>query len=200
MRIVFISIVMVFLNLLPVANALDANEVAKKRLTPQNLYLSPAEAHKMVTSNNNVLFVDVRSRVEIQYFGIADGVDANIPLYYVDQWHWNKLNERFSRTNNKDFVKSLERRLAEKKLTKADPIIFICKSGARSKRAAKAIYKEGFKNVYIIPTGFDGGKAKSGPKKGQRVIEGWKFDGLPWSYDLDPKKFFFPEEYNKVMR
>ena len=154
----------------------------------------------MVTADKKVLFVDVRSRVEVQYFGIAESVDFNIPYYFVDQWHWNKLNERFSRIENKDFEKSLQRRLLQKGLTKADPIIFICKSGARSKRAAKAIYAKGYKNVYIIPTGFDGGKAKLGPKKGHRVVEGWKFDGMPWSYDLNPKQFFFPEDYEKVMR
>jgi len=28
--------------------------------------------------------------------------------------------------------------------------------------------------------------------KGRRNVNGWKNDGLPWSYDLDRKKMYFP--------
>ncbi len=174
---------------------MESYEVPKNRITPQGLYLTPAQAHELVTKEkDSVLFVDVRSRVELQYFGIADGVDANIPYYYVDQWHWYPKYSRFERIDNKEFVSMLDRRLEQKGLSRADKIVFICKSGARSKRAAKWLYKKGFKNIHIIPTGFDGNKVKEGPKKGQRIIDGWKNDGLPWGYKLDANKIFLPEE------
>ena len=180
---------------------LNPAEVPKNRITPQGLYLTPAQAHEMVAEQKDkLLFVDVRTRVELQYFGIADGVDANIPYYYLDQWHWYKKYSRFERVDNKQFVSMLDRRLKQKGLTRDDRIVFICKSGARSKRAAKALFKQGFKNVYIITTGFDGNKVKKGSKKGQRVIDGWKNDGLPWSYKLNANKIFFPEELAKALQ
>lgn len=193
----FLSAVVLSLFLLSSGSALalEASEVPKKRLTPQNLYLSPAEAHQMVSQEKDkLLFVDVRTRVELQYFGIADGVDANIPYYYVDQWNWTTKHSRFERIDNKKFISTLDRRLEEKGLSRADKIVFICKSGSRSKLAAKWLYKKGFKNIYIIPTGFDGNKVKEGPKKGQRIIDGWKNDGLPWTYKLKAEQIFLPEE------
>lgn len=173
----------------------ESLEVPKNRVTPQGLYLSPAQAHEMVSQEKDkLLFVDVRTRVELQYFGIADGVDANIPYYYVDQWNWYPKYNRFERIDNKKFISTLDRRLQEKGLSRADKIVFICKSGSRSKLAAKWLYKKGFKNIYIIPTGFDGKKVKEGPKKGQRIIDGWKNDGLPWTYKLKAEQIFLPDE------
>jgi hypothetical protein len=42
--------------------------------------------------------------------------------------------------------------------------------------------------------GYEGDKAKSGPNKGQRVVNGWKNNGLPWSYKLLATKMYIPEE------
>ena len=201
MRLFLTLIVSLFLLSGCASTQLMPSDIPKNRITPQGLYLSPAQAHEMVTNEQDkVLFVDVRSRVELQYFGVAKGIDANIPYYYVDQWHWYKKYSRFERIENNEFVSMLDRRLKDKGLSRNDRIVFICKSGARSKRAAKALFKQGFKNVYIITTGFDGNKVKTGAKKGQRVIDGWKNDGLPWRYKLDANKVFSPEELEEALK
>jgi rhodanese-related sulfurtransferase len=46
----------------------------------------------------------------------------------------------------------------------------------------------GFKNVYSVVDGFEGDKAKDGPQKGERVVNGWKNKGQPWGYKLDKAK------------
>lgn len=42
----------------------------------------------------------------------------------------------------------------------------------------------GYPNVYTVTDGFEGDKIKQGPRKGERVVNGWKNSGLPWSYKL----------------
>ena len=42
----------------------------------------------------------------------------------------------------------------------------------------------------LFTDGFEGDKAKSGPQKGQRVVNGWKNSNLSWSYKLKPSKLY----------
>jgi hypothetical protein len=43
----------------------------------------------------------------------------------------------------------------------------------------------GYTKVYSVVDGYEGDKAKDGPHKGQRTVNGWKNSGLPWTYSLD---------------
>ena len=46
--------------------------------------------------------------------------------------------------------------------------------------------------VYVQVEGFEGVKATSGKHKGKRsVVAGWKYEGLPCSYDLVTEKMYF---------
>jgi len=51
----------------------------------------------------------------------------------------------------------------------------------------------GYTKVYTVVDGFEGDLAKTGPQAGQRVVNGWKNAGLPWSYKLDKSKLYFPK-------
>ena len=42
--------------------------------------------------------------------------------------------------------------------------------------------------MYIVVYGFEGELSE----KGRRNVNGWKNSGLPWSYELDKKKMYFP--------
>jgi rhodanese-related sulfurtransferase len=66
----------------------------------------------------------------------------------------------------------------------------ICRSGDRSAAAANLLAEAGLKNVYSVVDGFEGDLATQGPKAGQRVVNGWKNAGLPWSYNLDKEKMY----------
>ena len=66
--------------------------------------------------------------------------------------------------------------------------------------AIDALHEAGFKQVYTQVEGFEGIKAKEGEHKGKRLVAGWKFEGLPWSYDLPAAKMYFnfdPKELAK---
>jgi rhodanese-related sulfurtransferase len=69
-------------------------------------------------------------------------------------------------------------------------IILSCRSGDRSARAADLMAKSGYTNVWSAIEGFEGDKAKDGPSKGKRTVNGWKNANLPWTYDLDKDKAF----------
>ena len=168
------------------ANAADAPAKAKKQ-TPQGLYLTPKEAHEMVkASPEKVLFVDVRTPEELYFVGYADGVDKNVPLAYVNYSKLNKKGKKFASALNDKFVSQVETALKDKGLSKDDNIIFICRSGDRSAKAAGIMDKAGYKKVYTIVTGTEGDKDKETKK---RTVNGWKNDGLPWTYKFNKDLF-----------
>ncbi len=160
--------------------------------TSLELYLTAQEAYDMKTASpEKVLFLDVRNQPEIHYTGMADTVDANIP-YRFDSTDWkmkkNGIYGTFKKPKNPDFTTAVETLLQTRKLTKDDPVIIMCTSGSRAPFAAKVLIKEGFTKVYTQIEGFEGKRAKTGPRKGERIVSGWKNVGLPWSYIYYQKK------------
>jgi rhodanese-related sulfurtransferase len=75
--------------------------------------------------------------------------------------------------------------------TSAVPFVLICRLGSRGGKAANILSLAGYSNVYVVTAGFEGDKAKSGPRKGERVVNGWKNAGLPWSYKLDKNAMYW---------
>ena len=184
------------LGLAQLSFAYDASKLTKEwQHTPFELYLDAREAYDMKMNNpDSVLFLDVRNRPEIHYIGMADAIDANIP-YRFDSVEW-KLKKKgpfgtFKKPKNPDFAVAVENVLKHRGLNKDSPVIIMCTSGSRAPFAAKVLYKAGFTQVYTQVEGFEGVKAESGEHKGERVVDGWKNLGLPWSYDLPPEKMYF---------
>ena len=65
------------------AQKLDASRVPEEMRSQQGLYLSPVQAHQFVRAQKGkVLFIDVRTRAEAQFLGMATPVDALVP--YVE--------------------------------------------------------------------------------------------------------------------
>lgn len=177
------------------AAAIDKSEVRSKHHTPFDLYLTAREAFEMKTARpGEVMLLDVRNQQELHYVGIADPVDANIP-YRFDSLTWytksNGVYGSYRKPKNPDFVAAVRNALEAHGLTDQSPIIVMCTSGSRAPYAAKALHKAGFAEVHIQVEGFEGIKAKSGPNNGHRVVAGWKFEGLPWSYELPKEKMYF---------
>ena len=67
----------------------------------------------------------------------------------------------------------------------------MCRSGGtRGAPSAKALAGKGYKAVYVVVDGFEGGTLKAGERKGWRLKNGWKNEGLPWSYKLNKEKLY----------
>jgi hypothetical protein len=52
----------------------------------------------------------------------------------------------------------------------------------------------GFKKVYNITDGMEGDSVKDADSvfRGQRLVNGWKNSGLPWTYDVDAARMVLP--------
>ncbi|UCH41603.1 MAG: sulfurtransferase [Gammaproteobacteria bacterium] len=173
--------------------AAPIDAVKPKWRTPYNLYLTPREAYdKKLAGGDRVLLIDVRTRAEIKYIGMADAADANIPVRFLrNDYAWSEKSATYRTRENPDFVAAVERLLELRGLDRDSPIILMCQSGSRVPIAARLLHAAGFSEVYTQYQGFEGLKAPAGADKGKRVINGWKNENLPWSYRLDTSKMYF---------
>lgn len=181
------------LGLCATALAAEVDQVPAKWHTPFGLYLTPVEAWRMKTGDPaGVVLIDVRTRAEVKYIGMAQSVDANIPIRTLDPaYAWSSKRNTYRTRANPGFVAAVDRLLRQRGLDRAAPIILMCQSGSRAPIAARALHAAGFTRVYTQFQGFEGRRADSGPRQGQRVVDGWKNAGLPWSYALDPARMYF---------
>ncbi len=118
--------------------------------------------------------VDVRTRPEYLFVGHPDlpnGV-PNIPFrFYPDA----RLNSNFIRD-------------VEGRFSKDEVIITMCRAGKRARLAARQLQAHGFKHVYYMSDSFEGPM----DEKGHRTVGGWKVNGLPYTYRLEPDLVYRP--------
>ncbi len=176
------------------ALALDAAQVPQGKQTKSGLYVDAKEAYAMKQQlGDKAMFIDIRTRGEVSYTGMATVVDAHVPLLeHPTNAPWDEKAGRFRLEYNNDFDTEVARRMATKGLDKEAPVILICRSGDRSSKAVNLLAELGYKKVYTVVDGFEGDVAKDGPDAGKRVVNGWKNAGLPWTYRLDKDKLYIP--------
>jgi rhodanese-related sulfurtransferase len=138
-----------------------AKERGKAMRLPYAGALLPAEAHALLQQHPASKLVDVRTQAEWEYVG-------RIPDTVLIEWNTYPNGQR-----NPDFLNELQAQVA-----KSDaPVMFLCRSGARSHQAAQAATQAGYPNSYNILEGFEGDKDANGHRN---TVGGWRFAGLPW--------------------
>jgi rhodanese-related sulfurtransferase len=78
---------------------------------------------------------------------------------------------------NASFEDAVAERLSAAGATAATPVFFLCRSGARSQAAARAMTAKGFTKCFNVADGFEG-DVDAGRHRGS--TNGWKASGLPW--------------------
>ncbi len=126
--------------------------------------VSSEEAFEMVEQSGTHL-IDVRSVAEYIFVGHPE-MAHSIPLLF-----WNEARAKME--SNSRFVQDLQDRFQ-----KSDRLIFICRSGGRSTKAARMAQKSGFAEVFNVEKGFEGDKDSAG----YRTVNGWKNSQLPYTY------------------
>ena len=166
------------------------------RQTPWKLYVDSVEAYEMKQEmGNKVLFVDVRDPIEIMFTGFTDIVDINIPFKIANRAAWHKTKPVYSMETNPQFEQQVSAALEARGLSKAAPILLMCRSGGtRGAPSARQLWNKGYKNVYVVVDGFEGGTIKNGDRKNWRLKDGWKNASLPWSYELNKDKMYMPAD------
>jgi len=169
-----------------------------KRHTPQGLYVDSKETYEMMKKDPKVILVDVRTPEEWQFVGYTKMAQIMIPSVKFDYSNeeaknYNEKKGRYSSYVNSDFVSQLEEKAAELDADEESTYVLMCRSGAtRAQPAAKMLDQYGYKNVYIMTDGFEGGKLKKGDRKGYRLKAGWKFnEELPWTYKISKDQAYF---------
>ncbi len=170
----------------------DWSGLSKKKQTKLGLYMTAQDAYKHTMENmDKTLFVDIRTPSELNYLGAVTVMDAHVPLVFMDSTAWNDKKHRYKRAKNENFVSDIDAALKKKGLNKNDTVILMCRSGSRSAKAVNMLADAGYTRVYNLVDGYEGDKAKSGPDKGKRAVNGWKNAGLPWTYTLDKDYMYF---------
>ena len=173
------------------AHAIDKSELSKKKHTDLDLYATASEAFDMLQADKEAIFIDVRTRAEVNFLGMPTDATIHIPYMTPDDWaEFDEKKKVFKLFPNSDFAVQVAK-LAEARGADKDTLIFtMCRSGGRSAKAVNLLAKMGYTNVYNVVDGYEGDKAKEGPTKGQRTVNGWKNSGLPWTYKLDVEKMY----------
>ncbi|NDP49289.1 MAG: rhodanese-like domain-containing protein [Sulfuriferula multivorans] len=124
--------------------------------------LLPHEAHELLQLAPGARLIDVRARAELELIGtIPDAVHIE-----WQSWPGWTLNPHFQ----------------TQLIQATDPeslLIFICRSGHRSYRAAAACAEAGRGSCYNVLEGLEGDLNKATGHRNE--LNGWKQRGLPWS-------------------
>ena len=172
----------------PWAMAQDAiSELPMAKQTELGLYLTASEAYvKWQADPDNVTILDVRTTEEYIFVGHAP-MARNVPL--VSQtYEWDANKQYFAMMPNPDFITQVTNFA-----NPSDTILVMCRSGGRSAMAVNLLAQAGFKNVYNITDGMEGDAVKDPASvfMDQRLVNGWKNSGLPWTYKTDPEQMRF---------
>ncbi len=159
------------------------NDVPERKQTVLGLYVTSAEAYEMWKADSDgTRIVDVRTPEEYIFVGHA-AMARNIPLLFITYEGWDSAKDEPTIRPNAAFAQAIGKHYAP-----TDKLLVTCRSGGRSAVAVNALAQAGFTNVYNIIDGFEGDKVDDSTSAyhGQRMKNGWKNSGAPWTYDCDP--------------
>ena len=135
-----------------------AQERAKKMGLGYAGALLPSEAHQLMKAGAKL--VDVRTKPELLYVG-------KVPGSLAVEWQTYPGNRE-----NPEFLAELAAAVP-----KDQPVMFMCRSGARSHAAADAATRAGWREAYNVLEGFEGDKDAD---QHRNSVGGWRKAGLPW--------------------
>jgi len=173
--------------------AVDPAAVPEPKRTKAGRYLMAADMPAFIQAQGGagkLLFLDVRTRAEAMYVGMATGIDALVPFVEHQELmtDWDDKRGIYRLEPLQNFVPEVNRRLQQKGLSKNDVVVLMCRSGDRSSRGANRLADDGYTQVWSVVDGFEGDMGKDG----RRSVNGWKNAGLPWSYKLERERMYFP--------
>jgi len=138
----------------------------KRKHTVIGKYVTARQAYEMWKAEpDRVRILDCRTREE--YLSLGHPTMAySIPAHVRTRGGALRDNPEFE-------VRARQRFAPE------DVILVICRAGHRSAVAVNRLAAAGFRNVYNIVDGFEGGAGNA--------AAGWKNSGAPWTYDVNPE-------------
>ncbi len=129
------------------------------------------EAWDLLSENGSAVLVDCRTRPEWSFVGIPDLGALEATVVFAE---WQVFP---SMAINAEFAVQLRAGGAVADAAGGRPLLFICRSGVRSKAAAMAMTQAGFGPCYNVSGGFEGPLDDHKHRGGS---DGWKAAALPW--------------------
>ncbi len=132
--------------------------------------LRPTEAWKLLSEDERAQLVDVRTRPEWMFVGLPDLTSLG-KRALLQSWQVFPAMEV-----DAEFATAIGVQIADRDT----PLLFICRSGGRSRAAAAAMAAAGYRRCYNVAEGFEG---NPDAERHRGKTGGWKAAGLPWVQD-----------------
>lgn len=130
--------------------------------------VTPGEAWALLEAETNAALVDVRTRAEWTFVGVTDLTRLGREPVFLE---WQTFPDMSVDTGFAEHLAGVIGEETER------AVLFLCRSGARSKSAAEAMTARGYRRCFNITDGFEGPMDSQHHRGG---LSGWKADGLPW--------------------
>lgn len=141
-----------------------ARDRAAQHQLPYAGAMTPQEAYTVLQQEPTVKLVDVRTAAERDWVG-----RVKLPEEQHIAIEWSQYPDS---TPNPAFLDQLRQAANQD-----DVLLFLCRSGVRSRHAAKLATEHGYTNCFDILEGFEGDKDAEGHRK---TVSGWCKARLPW--------------------
>lgn len=126
--------------------------------------VTPHEAYALLQADPAVKLVDVRTDAERDWVGRVAVPESQHAAVQWATYPGGAPNPAFSQ------------QLASV-AGKHEVVLFLCRSGVRSRHAARVATEMGYANAFDILEGFEGDRDANGHRK---TVGGWCKAGLPW--------------------
>ena len=158
--------------------------IPKMKQTVLGLYVMAKDAYaQWVAAPEKVILLDVRTPEEFLFVGHAP-MAWKVPVA-AQSYEWDAEKKRFPMRPLPNFVARVQQ------VAKPDDTVMaMCRSGGRSAMAVNLLATAGFRNVWNIVDGMEGDTVDDADSvfRGQRLKNGWKNSGCPWTYELTPDR------------
>ncbi|HEY3622187.1 MAG TPA: rhodanese-like domain-containing protein [Roseiarcus sp.] len=130
------------------------------------------DAYALLAGDSTSVLIDVRTQAELTYVGAPDIQSlGKTPLFL----EWQSYP---SMAVDPNFTAALEALLQSGGVERGASLVFLCRSGARSRCAATAMTSAGWAPCFNVSDGFEG---PLGDSRRRGEVSGWKAGGFPWT-------------------
>ncbi len=134
--------------------------------------VAAVEAFRILSVDPSSTLIDVRTHAEWSYVGAPDLKSIGKSVVFTE-WQSFPAMQVDSR-----FAARLSGSLDAAGVKPGAPLLFLCRSGARSRNAAVAMTQAGWAPCLNISDGFEGPLDAWGHRN---VVSGWRAASLPWT-------------------
>jgi rhodanese-related sulfurtransferase len=126
----------------------------------------------MLSADPSSVLIDVRTKAEWAYVGAPDLTSVGKTVVFLEWQSFPAMQV------DPGFAERLAATLDAAGVRRSAPLLFLCRSGARSKHAAVAMTAAGWAPCFNVADGFEG---PLDPWGHRNLVSGWRAGDLPWS-------------------